>query len=640
MKTIGLIGAVVLALTLAFLGFYGAGATAETSVKIQTRVHAAGSSVKTLTLPSTIESLALEIQQVGTSEVTRTVHTVTTGQAVTLTANVTAGVIYVFTIKAYESTDGSGTVLYDGRVTTTVVAGQAVKLGIVLGPPDPVSGIPTITAKLPVDGASNVAPLSEISATFSESMNAVTVTTTTFPLVCGGTTVSGAVFFNHIKKKAFFTPSEPLTLGTTCTATVTTGMTDTVGIPLTTSVTWQFTVRTSNAVPTANAGPDQAVPLAATVALDGSGSSDGDSGDVLTFAWSLTSVPTGSSATLSDSTAEKLTFVLDKFGTYVAQLIVNDGSVNSTADTVTITVLPRAYVSDPGTNNSVVVIDLATETEIANIVTGGDPYWIASSADRSVVATSLHGSTGVALIDATTNTLLGVVGSVGSEPEAVAVNSTGTTVYVADESGEDLYVVDVASKTVTAGPIDLSSPCSEPERMVISPDNAFLYITCAGSSVIRVVIAGFGITTIASGLGDPHGIALNADGTRLYYTNTSGSGTTFEYDTGLQTLTGITFSGCDLYGGAVSPDGTRLYCVEEGSSLLIYDTSDGSLLATVALGSSSARDVAVHPDGSLVYVPLSGADAVEVIDAVTKTNLSGNISVSGASPNPRGITIR
>ena len=50
-------------------------------------------------------------------------------------------------------------------------------------------------------------------------------------------------------------------------------------------------------------------------------------GDPLTFSWSLTSVPSGSGATLSDTTAVNPTFDIDLPGTYVVQLIVNDGTL-------------------------------------------------------------------------------------------------------------------------------------------------------------------------------------------------------------------------------------------------------------------------------------------------------------------------
>ncbi|MEZ4485254.1 MAG: PKD domain-containing protein [Syntrophotaleaceae bacterium] len=92
----------------------------------------------------------------------------------------------------------------------------------------------------------------------------------------------------------------------------------------------------SNTVPVADAGVDQATTIGTLVTLDGSGSSDAD-GDFLTYAWSLATVPTGSSVALSDETAVSPTFTADVDGEYILSLVVSDGLEDSVADTVTVT---------------------------------------------------------------------------------------------------------------------------------------------------------------------------------------------------------------------------------------------------------------------------------------------------------------
>ena len=87
----------------------------------------------------------------------------------------------------------------------------------------------------------------------------------------------------------------------------------------------------------ADAGQDQSVLLGATVTLDGSGSSDVDL-DTLSYRWAITARPAGSSAVLSDPFAAQPSFAADAGGTFVVQLIVNDGVVDSDPDTATITV--------------------------------------------------------------------------------------------------------------------------------------------------------------------------------------------------------------------------------------------------------------------------------------------------------------
>lgn len=90
-----------------------------------------------------------------------------------------------------------------------------------------------------------------------------------------------------------------------------------------------------NSAPVANAGSAQNVVVGTVVTLDGSASTDAD-GNALTYAWTLTTKPAGSAASLSSATSVKPTFTADVAGTYGASLIVSDGQTSSIVSTVTV----------------------------------------------------------------------------------------------------------------------------------------------------------------------------------------------------------------------------------------------------------------------------------------------------------------
>ena len=91
----------------------------------------------------------------------------------------------------------------------------------------------------------------------------------------------------------------------------------------------------SNVPPVADAGPNQAVLVNDLIILDGSASLDANN-EVLSYSWSLSSTPTGSSASLPNPTLVNPQFTADLAGIYTATLIVNDGLTDSSASNVTI----------------------------------------------------------------------------------------------------------------------------------------------------------------------------------------------------------------------------------------------------------------------------------------------------------------
>ena len=98
-----------------------------------------------------------------------------------------------------------------------------------------------------------------------------------------------------------------------------------------------------NDAPIANAGADQTVAEGATVTLDGSGTTDPDAGDTLTYAWTQTG---GTTVTLNDTSAISPTFTapnrLDENAVLVFSLTLNDGTSDSTPDLVEISVTTDA----------------------------------------------------------------------------------------------------------------------------------------------------------------------------------------------------------------------------------------------------------------------------------------------------------
>src|SRR5687767_11305126 len=98
--------------------------------------------------------------------------------------------------------------------------------------------------------------------------------------------------------------------------------------------------------PTADAGTDETVAVGIPVILDGT-ASEGPAGAPVSYQWTLTSKPSGSTASLRSPSSARATFTPDVAGAYTATLVVQANGVASQADTVSIicstgNIAPRA----------------------------------------------------------------------------------------------------------------------------------------------------------------------------------------------------------------------------------------------------------------------------------------------------------
>lgn len=157
---------------------------------------------------------------------------------------------------------------------------------------------------------------------------------------------------------------------------------------------------------TAEAGPNQRVPLSSTVALNGAGSKLCP--NILgLYTWSFLSVPTDSSVTDSDlsengtETALSSTFIPDVIGTYVVGLVVSSGEVRSEQDIVIIEVVTgdQAPLADCGPDLTVMVGEAATLNASSSYDPEGSTLryeWSITStpSGSSLGPTSLYNDTG------------------------------------------------------------------------------------------------------------------------------------------------------------------------------------------------------------------------------------------------------
>ncbi|WP_348269145.1 ice-binding family protein [Edaphobacter paludis] len=108
--------------------------------------------------------------------------------------------------------------------------------------------VPTVVTVTPANGA---CPNTLVTGTFSEAMNPTTINSSTFTLAGAG--AAGTVSYDLPSLTATYTPSAPLSLNTSYTATITTGAKDLSGNGLANDEVWTFT--------TSSVACQQAVPL-------------------------------------------------------------------------------------------------------------------------------------------------------------------------------------------------------------------------------------------------------------------------------------------------------------------------------------------------------------------------------------------
>jgi hypothetical protein len=144
----------------------------------------------------------------------------------------------------------------------------------------------------------------------------------------------------------------------------------------------EVVVSSLNQAPSANAGSDRMVIVAQVVQLDGSASSDPDQ-DPLSYAWSVSSAPSGSAAALMGASTATPGFVPDLPGTYTIALQVSDAFGPGTPDAVEVTAVTAANFAE---QNTLVASQLNASLAANQVTTAGNQVAFGNFLNEAVKA--------------------------------------------------------------------------------------------------------------------------------------------------------------------------------------------------------------------------------------------------------------
>src|SRR5262245_472876 len=306
---------------------------------------------------------------------------------------------------------------------------------------------------------------------------------------------------------------------------------------------------------------------------------------------------------------------------------------------------PFAYISNMNAA-SVTVIDGTTvlTPPTAPIGVGAQPFGVAVSPDgrRAYVANSNMFDTGVPSVSVIDTASLSVVATITvgivGQPSGVAVSEDGSLVYVANNNGS-VAVIDASTNTVVN---TLTAPGGQPRQLagIVAVGGTVWAVDLLTGDVINVIdpsVPGLFLNFTLMMV-----IAAEPACGKLYvpYGDTNGDlqiaiidvATSFAQ----QTFTSVLVStpgndaGFNPGGVAVSPSGTFVYApISSENRLAVINTGNNNSIGYRPMG-TSPFGVAVDPLGTRVYVGNAGNRTVTVLDAATNTVLQ-SVSV-GANP--------
>lgn len=241
----------------------------------------------------------------------------------------------------------------------------------------------------------------------------------------------------------------------------------------------------------------------------------------------------------------------------------------------------------------------------------------------------------VSVIDGTNNSIIKTITGVPN-PTAIAVNTVTNMVYVCNDVGNQVTVINGSSDIKTGSTVVTGT---SPVGIAVNPNTNKVYTANSGGGGSYTVINGD--TLSATTFTDPslnacQGVAVNPNTNKIYVSNFGNNTVSvINGETNLieQTLTGYFADPVEI---AVNTKTNRIYVCNSnattGNSVVVIDGNNHSVIA-ILTGFSGPYEPAVHETTNTIYVSNYGSDSITAIDGETHelTTIYGFIGPIGVA---------
>lgn len=209
---------------------------------------------------------------------------------------------------------------------------------------------------------------------------------------------------------------------------------------------------------------------------------------------------------------------------------------------------------------------------------------------------------------------LGVGLVVSGTPVSAQENPIAGTIWVANEYGSSISVIEAATNEV----ITTLTGVAGPHNIQAAPDGSSVWVVSQNALVAKIDAQSYSLLGTAPTGDHPAHVILTPDGATAYVTN-GGDDSVTALDSETMAVIATIPVGASPHGARPSPDGRWIYVANAGGTTVsVIDTALNLQTAEIEVGERPVQ-VAFSPDGVFAYVSLNGLNALGKVDVESHT---------------------